>query len=64
MHKLIKISDIATKAHIKQVADEIRSMLSPLVIRRSRLDLYAIDEYKKDLENQKISFPKVNDPKF
>ncbi len=59
-----KISDIATKAHIKQVADEIRSMLSPLVIRRSRLDLYAIDEYKKDLENQKISFPKVNDPEI
>lgn len=47
---------------IKKVADEIRAMLSPLVVRRSRLDLDAIEEYKQDLEQQNISFPKVNDP--
>src|SRR3989338_5198914 len=39
-------------------------MLSPLVIRRSRLDLDAIDEYKKDLIEQKISFPEVKEPKL
>ena len=53
-------SPTATKARIKLVADEIRNMLSPLVIRRSRLDLDAIDEYKKDLIEQKISFILVN----
>ena len=57
-------SPTATKARIKLVADEIRNMLSPLVIRRSRLDLDAIDEYKKDLIEQKISFPEVKEPKL
>ena len=59
-----KASDKATKMRVKQVADEIRNMLSPLVIRRSRLDLEAIDEYKEDLKQQKISFPEVKDPEM
>ena len=49
---------------LKKVAEEIRDMLYPVVIRRSRLDLEAIEEYKEDLKRQKISFPKVNDPKI
>lgn len=48
-----------TKAEIKQEADEIakhiRSIISPLVVRRSRLDLEEIPEYKEDLKRQKIS---------
>lgn len=59
-----KESPIAIKSRVKLVADEIRNMLSPLVIRRSRLDLDAIDEYKEDLIQQNISFPKVNDPQI
>lgn len=55
-------SPTAIEARIRKVASEIRNILSPLVIRRSRLDLEAIDEYKQDLKRQKISFPKVNDP--
>lgn len=55
-------SPTAIEARIKKVASEIRNILSPLVIRRSRLDLEAIDEYKEDLKRQKISFPTVNDP--
>ncbi|MHB9070487.1 MAG: helicase-related protein [Sedimentisphaerales bacterium] len=55
-------SEIAISARINKVAEKIRNMLSPLVIRRSRLDLDAIDEYKKDLEQQNITFPKVNPP--
>ena len=34
------------------------------MIRRSRIDLKNIDRYRKDLENLKITFPKVNDPKL
>jgi len=45
-----------------KIANQMRSMLSPIVIRRSRLDLKNIDRYKKDLERQKITFPKVRDP--
>ena len=49
---------------IKELADKIRDILYPIVIRRSRLDLEAINEYKKDLKKQKIEFPKVNPPEL
>ncbi|NUM82131.1 helicase [bacterium] len=48
---------------IKLLAKEIRDIISPLVIRRSRLDLDEIKEYKDDLKKQGISFPAVRDPK-
>ncbi len=47
---------------VKSVASKIRNLISPLMIRRSRIDLEVIKEYKKDLEIQKVKFPKVNDP--
>ncbi|MEN8262794.1 MAG: helicase-related protein [Nitrospirota bacterium] len=59
-----KESNRAIQARIKQVADGIRNILSPLVIRRSRLDLDEIEEYREDLKRQKIEFPKVNDPEI
>ena len=46
------------------IANEIRSILAPIVIRRSRIDLKNIDRYRKDLERLKITFPKVNDPEL
>jgi len=52
------------KADIEKLADRIRDILSPILIRRSRIDLELIEEYKQDLKNQKISFPKVNDPEL
>jgi len=55
-------SESAIAARIRQIAQAIRDILTPLVIRRSRLDLEAIEEYREDLKRQKISFPKVNDP--
>jgi superfamily II DNA or RNA helicase len=59
-----KESDSSIAARVKRVASEIRDMLYPLVIRRSRLDLDAIEEYRDDLKHQKISFPTVNDPQI
>jgi superfamily II DNA or RNA helicase len=47
---------------IKKLANEIRNILSPLLIRRTRLDLMEIDGYRRDLERQNISFPRVLDP--
>ena len=48
-----------TEAEIKQeaegIAKSIRSIISPLVVRRSRLDLEEIPEYKEDLKRQGIS---------
>lgn len=46
------------------VADKLRMMIEPLVIRRSRLDLDAIEEYRKDLEKQNVSFAKIEDPEL
>ena len=55
-------SDTQIKSEIEVLADKIRDILSPLIIRRSRIDLDQIEEYREDLKHQKISFPKVNDP--
>ncbi len=46
------------------VATRLRMMIEPLVIRRSRLDLDAIEEYRKDLEKQNVSFAKIEDPEL
>lgn len=51
-------------SRLKCVASEIRDMLEPLVIRRSRLDLEAIEVYRDDLKAQGISFPVVNPPEL
>ena len=47
-----------------EIALEVRRFLEPIVIRRSRLDLEYISRYKKDLERQNISFPKIEGPKL
>ena len=46
------------------IADELRKLIEPLVIRRSRLDLDEIEIYRKDLKEQGISFPRVRDPEI
>jgi superfamily II DNA/RNA helicase len=45
-----------------RIGEKIRELLSPVMIRRSRIDLDNIKRYKEDLEKLKIQFPKVNDP--
>ena len=44
------------------IAQKLRQMIEPIIIRRSRLDLEEITEYKDDLERQNISFASVKDP--
>lgn len=57
-------SEESIKKRIQKIADKIRNIISPLVIRRSRLDLESIVEYKEDLIMQSISFPEVKDPEL
>lgn len=68
MHRSGKKQDDGGVDEIKkqgqEIANELRKMIEPLVIRRSRLDLDEIDIYKKDLKEQNISFPKVRDPEL
>lgn len=54
------IKDISAQG--SNIANELRKMIEPLVIRRSRRDLDEIEVYKKDLIRNKVSFPVVKDP--
>ena len=57
-------SEAVIKGKLIKIASKIRDVISPMVIRRSRLDLNSIEEYRKDLEIQNIKFPKIRDPKL
>jgi ERCC4-related helicase len=50
------------KQKAELLAKELRRLIEDAVIRRSRLDLERIDEYREDLKAQGIHFPKVNEP--
>lgn len=50
------------KIRIGEISKKIRGIITPLVVRRSRLDLEKITDYKKDLKRQHIEFPKVAEP--
>ena len=49
-----KLSQTEIKAEAEAIAKSIRSIISPLVVRRSRLDLEDIPEYREDLKRQHI----------
>ena len=57
-----KITDDEIKAEVDDIAKKIRSIISPLVIRRSRLDLQDIPEYANDLKLQNIQLVLPDDP--
>ncbi len=44
------------------IASELRRLLEPIIIRRSRIDLEKITRYREDLIAQKIEFSKMTDP--
>ena len=46
----------------KTLGEEIRNIIAPLIIRRSRIDLKNIKAYDTDLKKQGIHFPDVQDP--
>lgn len=56
------MSDAEIKTESKRIAKQIRSIISPLVIRRSRLDLDEIPAYTADLKAQKIKTVIPEDP--
>ena len=57
-----KASDEEIKAEVNNIAKKIRTIISPLVVRRSRLDLQCIPEYADDLKQQNIQLVLPNDP--
>lgn len=56
--------DLEIKIELHSIADELRKMIEPLIIRRSRLDLEEIEDYRDDLKKQGISFAKVKNPEL
>lgn len=53
----------AIAAGIKEIYEKIRiKVIEPLIVRRTRTDLNENEEYKKDLIEQGIHFPKVKKP--
>jgi superfamily II DNA or RNA helicase len=44
------------------ISSELRRLLEPIIIRRSRIDLEKITRYRDDLREQKIEFSKIKDP--
>lgn len=57
-----KKTDNEIKTQVNDMAKKIRSIISPLVVRRSRLDLQGIPEYADDLKLQNIQLVMPNDP--
>ena len=57
-----KKSDEEIKTQVNDMAKKIRSIISPLVVRRSGLDLQGIPEYADDLKQQNIQLVMPNDP--
>jgi superfamily II DNA or RNA helicase/HKD family nuclease len=47
---------------LKKLSQELRLLIEPVVIRRSRIDLKEIKEYADDLKTQGIEFPEINGP--
>lgn len=57
-----KTTEEEIKMEVNNIARKIRSIISPLVVRRSRLDLQSIPEYANDLKQQNIQLVLPNDP--
>lgn len=57
------IDETISSSKLKWLAESIRQLIWPVVVRRSRVDLEEVDSYKKDLKEQWFEFSKVSDPK-
>ncbi|MBR2302987.1 MAG: helicase, partial [Clostridia bacterium] len=52
------------KEELDKLSEQLREIISPVIVRRSRLDLQEIKEYADDLKIQGIEFPEVVGPEL
>ena len=52
------------RSELQKLSNELRLLIEPIVIRRSRIDLKEIKEYADDLKNQGIEFPEIVGPEL
>ena len=57
-----KITPKEVDKETKEIANELRRLIEPVIVRRSRIDLEKITRYKNNLIKQGISFAKVEGP--
>lgn len=54
----------AIKTELNQLSQQLRLLIDPVIVRRSRIDLKEIKEYEDDLKMQGIQFPEVIGPEL
>lgn len=52
------------KVELNQLSQQLRLLIDPVIVRRSRIDLKEIKEYEEDLKMQGIQFPEVVGPEL
>lgn len=52
------------KRELDKLSEDLRILIDPVIVRRSRLDLQEIKEYSDDLKMQNIQFPEVVGPEL
>lgn len=52
------------KNELDKLSQELRLLIDPVIVRRSRIDLQEINEYAEDLKMQNIQFPEVVGPEL
>ncbi len=62
-HRDKKTTEKQFNEESRELAEKIREILAPVVIRRTRVDLEKLDDYKSDLAAQGILFSDVKPPK-
>lgn len=54
----------AIKMELSELSQQLRLLIDPVIVRRSRIDLQEIEEYNDDLTTQGIKFPEVVGPEL
>lgn len=52
------------KIELDKLSEQLRLLIDPVIVRRSRIDLQEIKEYAEDLKLQNIQFPEVVGPEL
>ncbi len=61
---LRNMEDWEIREQARGIAQEMRAMAYPVIIRRSRVDLDAVDRYRQDLASQGYEFPEMSEPEL
>ena len=59
-----KLTPDEITSETKEIAQELRRLIEPVIVRRSRLDLQTISRYRNNLIKQNIDFAKVEGPEL